>query len=554
MWKTTTKSGQSLPKDNHHFYTTIESLKKYKNGETVTLNEVVCQSGTHKLLNLNERDYHKIVLCPDNEDVFKSTFVRYFRLDGKPEERRLDRLQNDGYDKPDMAHADCISYDNDVKPFIMGTTFFLSGCVTDWPSDNSSVYTRVDEPMLERLGMNANYIRADATRLKFSSGEKEIHFLLSDILKKSVSLPCNTEDEDKGESFDFQSPATGKSANSGIHTVKKAHEGESNLNVETQLSQLSQDTNEDDPCDTHLGEDKHSEESLVSIDTNEQIINDQRAVERDSTAEQSQIRDDHSNDDHTFDESEPEDNVTNVLSETTAIEVADSTASTASTEQPVQPCPFCSNVITDKEAVTLTERGLGSIKEAGKKRKDNLLFFIGQKVHKTCRQKYINPNYIASAMKKSLKRERSESPNLRSQHTPFSFQTQCFYCAQTVKHNDPNVYNCRTLGLKQKVMDKCDSRNDDWSNEIKVRLSGIIDLHAADAVYHNQCNKNFMANKNIPSSYVTVEQDAKKGKGRPVDPDQLQAFLDVAKYLEENDDEQVTVNDWYIVPDFGHGN
>ena len=87
MWEKLTDSGQSLPKDNHHFYVTMKSLKKYKNGE------VVCQNGTHKLLNLDDKDSRKIVLCPDNEDVLKSTFVHYFRLDGKPEERRLDRLQ-----------------------------------------------------------------------------------------------------------------------------------------------------------------------------------------------------------------------------------------------------------------------------------------------------------------------------------------------------------------------------------------------------------------------------------------------------------------------------
>ena len=93
MWEKLTDSGQSLPKDNHHFYVTIKSLKNYKNGETVKLREVVCQNGTHKLLNLDDKDSRKIVLCPDNEDVLKSTFVHYFRLDGKPEERRLDRLQ-----------------------------------------------------------------------------------------------------------------------------------------------------------------------------------------------------------------------------------------------------------------------------------------------------------------------------------------------------------------------------------------------------------------------------------------------------------------------------
>ena len=43
--------------------------------------------------------------------------------------------------------------------------------------------------MLEQLGINANFIRADRTYLQFSSVDSVLSFLYADMLKKSLSLP-----------------------------------------------------------------------------------------------------------------------------------------------------------------------------------------------------------------------------------------------------------------------------------------------------------------------------------------------------------------------------
>ncbi len=70
------------------------------------------------------------------------------------------------------------------------------------------------------------------------------------------------------------------------------------------------------------------------------------------------------------------------------------------------------------------------------------------------------------------------------------------------------------------------------------------DLPAADAIYHQTCNVNFRTGKQIPSVYATGTQAYKKKKvGCPMDEESSSAFRKVVKYLEENDNEQTTIND-----------
>ena len=93
------------------------------------------------------------------------------------------------------------------------------------------------------------------------------------------------------------------------------------------------------------------------------------------------------------------------------------------------------------------------------------------------------------------------------------------------------------------------------------------DLPAADDIYLHQCYRNFKTNKSFkPYSIKRNEPDIKrfkgcvsskketfpnvisndtfdKIKGRKENEEQKNAFLEVAKYLKENIDEQLTVND-----------
>ena len=85
--------GSQLPVQNNQYYVTVKLLKKLTNGDTVKLDQLVCSTGNIlRLAGKDEKDVSKLYLGSTNHQPTKSTFVRYFRLDGKPEEMRLDKL------------------------------------------------------------------------------------------------------------------------------------------------------------------------------------------------------------------------------------------------------------------------------------------------------------------------------------------------------------------------------------------------------------------------------------------------------------------------------
>jgi hypothetical protein len=57
----------------------------------------------------------------------------------------------------------------------------------------------------------------------------------------------------------------------------------------------------------------------------------------------------------------------------------------------------------------------------------------------------------------------------------------------------------------------------------------IIDLPAADACYHQQCNVNFRTLKQIPNKYSSSTK--RKSFGRPVSEERSEAFVKVRKTI-----------------------
>ena len=85
--------GNQLPVQNNQYYLTVKFLKKLTNGDTVKLDQLICSTGKIlKLTGKDEKDTSKLYLGSTNHHPINSTFVRYFRLDGKPEEMRVDKL------------------------------------------------------------------------------------------------------------------------------------------------------------------------------------------------------------------------------------------------------------------------------------------------------------------------------------------------------------------------------------------------------------------------------------------------------------------------------
>ena len=213
-------------------------------------------------------------------------------------------------------------------------------------------------------------------------------------------------------------------------------------------------------------------------------------------------------------------------------------------------CVICKTYIEDtKAASVLGEKGCQGLLQASKERGDSIDPNVGDRVHKECRQQYTN-KLLIKRDKNALKAASQEtSRSLRSQVSPVSFARDCFFCGQPAiygkrKGFEYEYYPVRTKDFQAKIAEICLSRNDAWAVEVKGRLEFSQDLHASDALYHQQCNVNFRTGKDVPKAFQTLEGSiSKKSRGRPVDSTRNDAFLKVASYLEENDDEQITIND-----------
>ena len=79
--------GSQLPVQNNQYYLTVKSLKKLTNGDTVKLDQLICCTGKIlKLAEKDEKDTSKLYIGSTDRNPISSTFIRYFRLDGKPED------------------------------------------------------------------------------------------------------------------------------------------------------------------------------------------------------------------------------------------------------------------------------------------------------------------------------------------------------------------------------------------------------------------------------------------------------------------------------------
>ncbi len=83
-------------------------------------------------------------------------------------------------------------------------------------------------------------------------------------------------------------------------------------------------------------------------------------------------------------------------------------------------------------------------------------------------------------------------------------------------------------GLKEAIYETCGKRTDIQSDQILVRMAGVLtDLHAADVRYHVDCKATFLSPKSIQASIIRQGNDTEFKEV---------AFDLVIKYLAENRD------------------
>lgn len=209
-------------------------------------------------------------------------------------------------------------------------------------------------------------------------------------------------------------------------------------------------------------------------------------------------------------------------------------------------CPVCKQVITDTDQYAhLGVKGISSLNAASVERGDlPFIVTVNQKIHIQCRQKYTHKREILKHLQAKSEETPSTSKRPTRSREDFSFKTDCFFCCVGIPLENGEVVSLNsskvtTLEFKPRLLKTCQERDDTWGNEVQARLLSIVDLPAADAIYHRNCYTYFVTKQQNPSN--PEEPEAKKG--RKQDEVAQVAFTEVCKYLEQTEDEQITVND-----------
>ncbi len=164
-------------------------------------------------------------------------------------------------------------------------------------------------------------------------------------------------------------------------------------------------------------------------------------------------------------------------------------------------------------------------------------------MHPECRRNYCNPQQIARAVKLGVQQTDTERRTLRSTEMQFNFSTDCFFCGNPAifgRKRNCDVVLVETVEVRDTILAVCHERGDTWADNVRARILHVHDLHAADAVYHQVCSVNFRTKKQTPAVHdhnMSTPKRAKPKPGRPPDKKRTDAFLEVASFLEENDDE-----------------
>jgi len=137
--------------------------------------------------------------------------------------------------------------------------------------------------------------------------------------------------------------------------------------------------------------------------------------------------------------------------------------------------------------------------------------------HKTCVSTYTSSQQVKRFYKRKRTQETSSyiPPKTRKKSLDsitFNFLDHCLFCSQTcaVEKDRKNpkrwrpAYQCRRIdssgqkSMKELILEACTVRNDDWAEQVRIRVEGTIsDLHAAGARYHVNCKAHFLASSSV---------------------------------------------------------
>lgn len=220
-------------------------------------------------------------------------------------------------------------------------------------------------------------------------------------------------------------------------------------------------------------------------------------------------------------------------------------------------CKICKsdiNVPSVSGSVCISEKGAEGINNASVARGDNIVVEKGDRVHVSCRSKYINKKYIEAEQKKKIANIASNSTQSSgkkrtrrslSADSITSAELSCFFCDNQIQVDeygglvDSSAVQTNGRGSFTHTIDRvAKDRADDWGQRIAGKIEYYMkDLHAYDIKYHHLCSTNFRTSKGIPAKY-RPDIDPNEGSaakrqnvGRPIDTTAENAFLELCRFF-----------------------
>lgn len=210
-------------------------------------------------------------------------------------------------------------------------------------------------------------------------------------------------------------------------------------------------------------------------------------------------------------------------------------------------CKLCNETLSKEPTVTWGAKDCEGILNESKQLQSDAITKPGDVVHVKCRQQYINPTVIQQYNRKraGASLEQDSRCILRSTETLFNYKYDCLFCGCSDPYEgrrlESKLIPVRSIDFREKIRTVCEKFTNKWVETVPPRILFAHDLPAADAVGHQLCNVNFRTGKQLPHKFMPKDNPrapkCKPVRGRPKDSIREEAFIQVAEYLEQNDDE-----------------
>ena len=208
-------------------------------------------------------------------------------------------------------------------------------------------------------------------------------------------------------------------------------------------------------------------------------------------------------------------------------------------------CPICEGELDEGGEISqIRQKGADGINKASSQRGDAIVVTVGTKVHIKCRREYTKQQNILVHLSKKGASPNSPKKTRKRSAGPFISKTDCLFCGIGISPGNSDYSYVKTDSFTRTILECCDDRKDNWSFTVKGRIEYFgSDLHAADCVYHHLCSTNFRSGRDVPHQFRSDNEAKCRKSGRPKDQEKEEAFSKMCSYLEDNDEEQLTISD-----------